>query len=161
MATNKPNYKLMLALIEEVFATKNDPNQIQVTPSQMKKLAKIHPDTLSEIANENGPLIWILVIPTTIRVMHDFLQGKITEKGILDETPISEKYQAIYLCSATALPETRCKGNTKALCIKAISSMMQSHPIEHLFVWPFTSVGMQLAQCIANHTQLKLHTKNA
>ena len=38
----KPNYNRMLSLIDEVFSTRNDAEQIQVTPHQMEKLNQIH-----------------------------------------------------------------------------------------------------------------------
>lgn len=56
MTLPKPNFQRMLNLIDEVFATRNDPDQLQVTPQQLKKLEQIHPSTLSELANEDGPL---------------------------------------------------------------------------------------------------------
>lgn len=149
----------MMSLIDEVFATRNDPDQIQVSSAQLKKLNKIHPSTLCEIADDNGPLIWVLLIPTTLKVMNDFIEGKITEKGILDNTSINEKYEAIYLCSATSLPEIRGKGKTKALCMSAITSIQNEHPIKHLFVWPFTKEGEALAKSIANASSLNLTVK--
>ena len=83
MSENQANYTRMFALIEETFATRNDPDQIQVTPEQMKKLEKLHPSTLTELADENGPVIWVLVIPTTTNVMNDFLSEKFPKKECL------------------------------------------------------------------------------
>lgn len=83
MPHSKPNFKLMMSLIDETFATRKDPGQIQVSQAQIKKLHAIHPATLSEFANDNGPLIWILIIPTRSAIMHEFLTGKITEKQLL------------------------------------------------------------------------------
>ena len=60
-----PNFNRMLQLIDEVFATRQDPNQLQVTQKEIKKLAKLHPATISELADESGPVIWVLLIPTT------------------------------------------------------------------------------------------------
>lgn len=149
----------MLDLIDEVFATRNDPNQIQVTPEQLKKLNLIHQSSLTELSNENGPLIWLLIIPTLKTVMDDFLIGNISEKEILDHTPVGVAYEAIYLCSVTTLKEERGKGKTKELCLTAINEIKKDHPIETLFVWPFTKEGEALANSIANASSLKLKTK--
>ncbi len=150
----------MLDLIDEVFSTRNDPDQIQVNQQQLKKLQAIHPATLTEFANEDGPLIWILIIPTTNSIMNDFLEGKISEKRLLEKTKEGDKYECIYLCSATTLPEFRGKGETKKLCIKAINSITEVHTIKTLFVWPFTKEGGVLAQKIANECDLELKVKS-
>ncbi len=159
MPYNKPNFKLMMQLIDETFATRKDPGQIQVSEAQMKKLQAIHPATLSEFADKDGPLIWILLIPTTKEIMNDFLSGKITETQLLEHTKPKERYDCIYLCSATTLPEMRNKGETKKLCIHAIEQIMKDHSINTLFVWPFTKEGEILAEAIVKKCELELLKK--
>lgn len=153
---SKSNYEQMFAIIEQVFSTRNDPNQIQVSPQQLKKLQAIHPATLTELADENGPLIWILVIPTTNKIMQEFLEGKISEKKMLDKTKVGAAYDCIYLCSATTLPQMRGKGESKKLAIQSIKVICKSHPIKTLFVWPFTKAGLGLAKAIASECKLQL-----
>ncbi len=148
-----------MKLIDEVFATRQDPGQLQVTSAQQKKLAKIHPATLSEYANEDGPLIWVLLIPTTEGVMQDFISAKITEKELLELTPVPGEYTCIYLCSVTTLPEMRGKGQTKELCLEAINSIRREYTISTLFVWPFTREGDALARSLARETGLELKEK--
>lgn len=156
MSKPLPNFSRMLSLIDEVFDTRKDPNQLQVNQQVMKKLEKIHLATLSEYADENGPVIWVLVIPTTTTVMNDFLSGKISEKDILAKTKLGKKYTCIYLCSATTLPEYRGKGESKKLCLQAINAICKDHPIETLFVWPFTKEGEKLAASLAKECKLPL-----
>jgi hypothetical protein len=155
----KPNFQKMLALIDETFATRNDPGQIQVNQAQMKKLQAIHPSTLSEIGNDEGPLIWVLLIPTTKTIMQEFLQNKISETQLLKKTKPGHSYDCIYLCSATTLPEARRKGQTKQLCIQAIQNICKDHPVNTLFVWPFTKEGENLAQKVANVLGMSLLRK--
>lgn len=159
MSHPKPNFNRMLQLIDEVFETREDPDQIQVSPQQLKKLEKIHPATLTEKSDENGPLIWILMIPTTKDIMTDFLEAKISEKELLERTKPGDSYDCIYLCSATTLPEIRGKGETKKLCIAGIQSIGKDHKIETLFVWPFTKEGEILAEAIAKECGLELRKK--
>jgi hypothetical protein len=151
----------MMTLIDQTFATRNDPGQIQVTQAQMKKLQSIHTATLSEFANEDGPLIWILLIPTTHKVMFDFLKGTISEAELLKQTRPKQNYDCIYLCSATTLPEMRHKGETKKLCLNAIREICKDHSIKTLFVWPFTKEGEKLAQSIAKECNMELMIKKA
>jgi hypothetical protein len=149
----------MLELIDETFATRQDPGQIQVTQAQIKKLQNIHEATLSEMADQDGPLIWVLLIPTTKLIMDDFLSGKISEAELLQKTKPQQNYDCIYLCSATTLPEARKKGDTKKLCIKAIKNISKDHPIKTLFVWPFSKEGEQLAEGIAKECGMELLVK--
>jgi len=149
----------MLALIDEIFATRNDPDQLQVNEKAMKKLNKIHEATLSEYSTEDGPAVWVLLIPTTTAIMNDFLSGKISEQGILDRTPLNAPYETIYLCSATALPEFRGKGITKKLCLDAIAGIRETNKIDSLFVWSFTKEGAELARKIAKECGVPLKEK--
>lgn len=146
----------MIQLIDDVFATRNDPDQLQVDQQQLKKLQEIHPATLTELADDNGPYTWVLVIPTTKAVMHEFLSRKISEKGLLDKTKPGDSYDCIYLCSATTLPEYRGKGETKKVCLSAIQRICKDHPVTTLFVWPFTKEGELLATSIAGICHLEL-----
>ena len=150
------NYERMFALIDETFATRNDPDQIQVTPEQHKKLQELHPSTLTELADENGPLIWVLIVPTTTAIMYDFLKKRISEKALLEETKVGDSFDCIYLCSITTLPEQRGKGETKKMCIDAIREVQKNHPIKKLFVWPFTKAGEGLAESVAKECKLEL-----
>ena len=152
------NYSRMLRLIDEVFATRSDPGQLQVTQEELKKLAMIHPATLTEKSDANGPLIWVLMIPTTKKIMDDFISGNITETELLERTIPGEAYNCIYLCSVTTLPEMRGKGETKALCVAALKSIMRDHAISTLFVWPFTKEGSSLAKSLAETCGLELKT---
>lgn len=153
------NFQRMLTLIGEVFDTRNDPDQLQVSQEDMKKLQQLHPSTLTELADENGPGIWILLIPTTTALMNDFLEGRISEQALLDKTPVGAKYQAIYLCSATALPEYRGKGSAKKLTLEAIRNIRKTNAITSLFVWPFTPEGNKLAEAIVKESGLPLLSK--
>lgn len=159
MLQPKPNFNRMLQLIDEVFATRNDPDQIQVNQKQLKKLETIHPDTLSELSDANGPLVWVLVIPTSTAIMNDFLSGGISEKQVLDKTEPGRAYDCLYLCSATTLPEARGKGLTKKVCVDAITSISQQHKIRTLFVWPFSPEGSALAKTLADELHLNLFIK--
>ena len=122
----------------------------------MKCLLEINPSTLSEKTDENGPIAWMLIIPTTKKIMDDFLTRKITEKEILDRTPLGEKYDTIYLCSALVLPEYRGRGLAKQMVLHEIQSILNQHPIQSLFVWSFSTEGKSLANWVANELNLPL-----
>jgi len=156
MPHSEPNYDRMMRIIDEVFATRNDPDQLQVTPAQLGKLQQIHPATLNELRDENGPLVWALLIPTTREVMMDFVESRISEKQLLEHTPLHVAYDCIYLCSVSTLPELRGQGKTKALCLEAIHAIRRDHPITTLFVWPFTREGNGLAEALASECGLEL-----
>jgi hypothetical protein len=161
MSHSKPNFTRMMQLIDKVFATRKDPDQLQVTQRQLKKLEQIHPACLSEKSDENGPLIWVLVIPTTKKVMDDFIAGSISENTLLERTNPGDTFESIYLCSATTLPEARGKGETKKLCLNAISDIAKEYPIKYLFVWPFTEEGDSLAESISKECKLQLIKKKS
>lgn len=148
------NFKRMIDLVNSVFDTRNDDNQIQVTTEERRLLEQIHPCTLLELTDDNGPILWVLLVPTTTAVMNDFLSGKITEKELLYQTPLNTQYDAVYLCSATVLPEYRRRGLAKKAIVDAVHTIQKEHPVKTLFSWPFTTDGVKLAEAIADELKL-------
>ena len=150
------NFERMMQLVTEFFDTKNDPEQISMTESDRKKLQDIHPATMSELTNEDGPLVWILIIPTTQATMERFIKGTITEKQLLQETQPGATYDAVYLCSASVLPEYRHKGLAKKVTVDAINKIRNGHPVRSLFYWPFSNEGRALGTAVALETGLPI-----
>jgi GNAT superfamily N-acetyltransferase len=150
------NLERMIRLAEEFFEMKNDPMQISVDEKTRKRLKKIHPNTMAEIRNKNGPIAWILVIPTTVALMQQFVAKTIHERDLLEKTPLRTKYDALYLCSALVLPEHRGKGIAKRLVTKAIRNIRKEHPIKYLFYWAFSKEGRNLARSAAKTFDLPL-----
>jgi GNAT superfamily N-acetyltransferase len=149
----KNNLERLIQLADEVFDMKNDPEQLNVDQEVIRRLSSMHPSTLSEQVEGNGPVAWVLVIPTTLELMNRFLDGKISEKELFNLTPLNE---ALYLCSALVLEEYRRKGITKRLVLSAFENISRDHPIKALFVWPFTEEGGVAAERIATLAGLPL-----
>jgi hypothetical protein len=149
----------MIQLVTEFFDVKNDPDQLNVTEDVMEKLNKIHPACMSEYNEGDGPIVWILLIPTTEDVMNRFLKREISETQLLDETKPGENYEAIYLCSASVLPEYRRKGLAKKVGGDAIHAIMKDHKIKALYYWSFSPEGQALAEKAAKEVNLPLYKR--
>jgi len=158
---SKNNLERMIKLAEEFFEAKSDPLQITVTEETMERLRRIHPATMTEKTDEDGPIAWMLLIPTTHEVMQKFISKKINEQQLLDATPLGANYDTIYLCSALVLPEHRRKGLARELVSKAISSIRKDHPIKYLFYWPFSNEGNGLAVAMAKKFKLPLYERKS
>ena len=150
------NFERMIQLAEEVFSAHNDPAQLDVDEEIMARLEQIHPATLSEYIEGDGPVVWILLIPTTIDLMNRFIKEEISETELLDQTPLSIKYEALYLCSALVLPEFRRKGLATKVGLEAIKQIRAGHPIKFLFTWSFSEEGSLLAKNAAQFLGLPL-----
>ncbi|MFH0989631.1 MAG: GNAT family N-acetyltransferase [bacterium] len=146
----------MIQLADEFFAAKHDPNQISVDETVVAHLQKIHPKTVSEEQDENGPIAWMLIIPTTYELMEQFIEGELSEQELLTKTPLNAKYDALYLCSALVLPEHRSKGLAKRMLSEAISAIKNDHPLRALFYWSFSFEGDRLVKSVAHATNLPL-----
>lgn len=154
------HFRRMVALADEFFETKNDPEQLDVNEEVIEQLLSIHPFTLSQHEVGDGPVCWILLIPSSLQTMNDFLSGKISEKNVLEQALQTKKPEAIYLCSALVLPEFRNQGIAKRLTLEAIKAMRDSFPITILYAWPFSEEGSKLSELISKETQLPLRLKN-
>jgi ribosomal protein S18 acetylase RimI-like enzyme len=150
------NFERMIQLAEDVFAVRNDPDQLDVNQDILDQLRRIHPATVSEFDDVHGPVAWVLLIPTTLGLMDQFLNHSISEKELYEQTPLDAAYEAIYLCSAMVLEEYRRKGIARQLTLKAIDSIRKDHPIKNLFVWSFTIEGDMTADTISQITSLPL-----
>jgi len=155
----KSNFERMLELAEEEFASKNDPNQLDVNEEVMEQLQRIHPESIAEYDNGHGPICWIIQIPTTRQLMEQFLANEISEKQLFELTPLNVPYQSVYLCSGMVLQEFRRKGIAKKLAFDALLKIRESHPIEALFVWAFTQDGDIASESLAKLSGLPLFKK--
>lgn len=155
------NLERLIKLANDVFDIKNDPDQLDVDQHVIERLHLIHPATVSEYNDRNGPLAWVLVIPTTTELMNRFLRCDISEKELFELTLPGQTYEAIYLCSALVLEEYRRKGITKQLAISAIESIRKTHPLKALFVWPFSNEGDLASEAIARKVTMPLFHRAA
>jgi len=153
------NYKRMIQLADEVFSSRTDPDQLNVNENVMDHLQLIHPDTIAEHDDGNGPICWILCIPTTLDLMTQFINKEISESELYELTPLNINYEAIYLCSALLLEEFRGKGIAQQLCVKAIENIKIDHPITALFFWSFSKEGEKLAEKVSGLLGLPLHKR--
>jgi len=153
------NYERIIQLSDEVFSSRIDPDQLNVNEIVMEHLQLIHPDTISEYDNGNGPVCWILCIPTTLDLMTQFINKKISERELYELTPLNIKYEAVYLCSALLLEEFRGKGIAQGLAVKAIESIQKDHPIKTLFLWAFSKEGERLAEKLSSLISLPLYKR--
>jgi len=92
------NFERLIKLADEVFAAKSDPSQLNVNQDVIERLLIIHPATVSEYRVEEGPAAWLLVIPTTLDLMNQFLAHDISEKELFDLTPLIQNM--MYFTSA-------------------------------------------------------------
>ncbi|HOY95391.1 MAG TPA: GNAT family N-acetyltransferase [Catalimonadaceae bacterium] len=150
------NFERMIALVNEVFATKNDPDQLDVNEEVMERLVQIHPSTICERDEGDGPVAWVLLIPTTRSLMDAFLSRSISEKELFGKTPVGGIYDALYLCSAIVLPEYRRKGIARELTLEAVADIRNEHPLTALFVWSFSKEGDLASEELSRITQLPL-----
>ena len=153
------NLQRMMSLAEEFFDVKNDPDQISVDEETRAKLLALHPNTMTEVRNEDGPIVWVLVIPTTTEVMGQFLARSINEQQLLQKTLPGDRYDAVYLCSALVLPEYRGKGMAKRSAVQSVREIQKQHPIKELFAWTFSPQGEGLAAAIARELGLPLRIR--
>lgn len=156
---SKTNFERLIELSDEVFSSRTDPDQLNVNENVMEHLQLIHPDTISEYDEGSGPVCWILLIPTTLDLMNQFINKEISERELYELTPLNIKYEAIYMCSALLLEEFRGKGIAQKLGIKAIENIMLDHSIKALFFWSFSIEGEKLAEKVSGLMNLPLYRR--
>ena len=152
----KTNLQRMLDLAEEVFHARHDPDQLDVNDQVIERLVRLHPNAVCEYDDGNGPVAWIILIPTTSALMHEFLNKSIGERELFERTPEGAVYDELYLCSAMVLEEYRRKGISRKLVLEAVENICRDHPIQSLFVWTFSEAGSAAAKSLSKETGLPL-----
>ncbi|MBL0132806.1 MAG: hypothetical protein IPP79_01725 [Chitinophagaceae bacterium] len=150
------NYERMIQLAESVFDTKSDPDQLDVDEKVIERLLRIHPSTVSEFDDGNGPVVWILVLPTTSVLMKLFLNKEISEKELFYTTPI----EAI-LMPSTYVPlwfwkNTEEKGLARKMTLEAVENIRKEHPIKTYLFGHLVKKEMALAERVAQLAELPL-----
>ncbi|MBC7381475.1 MAG: GNAT family N-acetyltransferase [Bacteroidia bacterium] len=151
----------MIRLASNIFNSHQDPMQLDVNDSVIERLLLLHPSCMQEHIDGDGPVIWVLLIPTTMELMKQFINSEISETALLDQTPLNIKYETLYLCSVMVLKEFRHQGLATNLTREAIKKIRADHPIQSLFVWPFTKEGNALAFKIAKEEKLPLFKRES
>ena len=150
------NFERMIQLADDVFATKQDPNQLDVDELVIERLLQIDPNSVREFDDGNGPVAWLILIPSTNELMQQFVKKEISEKELFLKTEIGENYESVYLCSGLVLPEYRRKGITKELAMNAMAEIRKRHEIKSLVAWPFTEEGNLASEDLARSLALPL-----
>ncbi|HUL43268.1 MAG TPA: hypothetical protein VLY03_02810 [Bacteroidota bacterium] len=150
----------MIQLVDEFFQMKNDPEQLSITPEIMDRLKRMHPSTMSERANDDGPVAWVLIFPTTHDLMKKFLEEQISEGILFEKTEPGITYDSIYLCSAIVLPEFRRTGLAENMTVEAVDNIRKDHPIRTLFYWAFSPEGDLLANAVGRKTSLPVYKRS-
>lgn len=155
----KSNFLRMIQLAESIFDAKQDERQIAFTEEDMAHMQSLHPRVMNEAKNENGPFCWVSIIPTSQVNMNGFLEDKLNENQLLQNTTIQTPFESIYLCSALTLPEFRRKNIAFEITLSAISEIRTQHSIQSLFAWSFSEEGKRLCEKIAAAAELTCYLK--
>lgn len=138
-----------LEITENFFETENDPNQIPINKDSEDKILSIHKDAIIVKNDENDePIAWCVIIPTSIDTMNKFLNKEITEKELMNIACIEKKFEALYLCSVFVIPEYRNKGYAKNLMTEGINKL-QGNNQTPLYYWAYSNEGKELVNSLS------------
>lgn len=154
------NFEIMMQIVNEVFHYDTDPHQLQVDEAVVEQLTALHPATCIELNDENGPIFWLILIPTSLATMQLFLKGEISEQTLYNYALTEKVYEALYLCSIALHPNYRNKGMATLETKQAILQLKSSWPINCLYYWPLSTEGDQLAQKLALEMGLPIYKKS-
>ena len=133
----------MLSVAENFFKTASDSSQIPINKESFYKIQRLHPKTLLYKTKNNKPISWIVILPTSKKLADEFLQGKISERELLDKSNPQKEYEALYLCAAFTIPKYRRKGYVIEMLNEAIGSIPHTDDIK-LFAWSYSQEGKSL-----------------
>ena len=147
-------------IAERIFGTQKDPEQIPITKESGEKLEALTPHWIKyKLDGQNNPIAWVMILPTSLELMTEFLEGRINERELLDLTKPQDTYEALYLCAAITVPEYRRRGYAVELLIEGINSIPHDRNVK-LFAWPHSSEGEGLIEKIEKLLNTKVLIRN-
>lgn len=146
-------------IAEEFYGTETHPDQIPITTESAAKLDSISDLWFNcELDDQGEPISWIVVIPTSIRIMNDFVSGTITERQLFDATTPATAQEALYLCSVFTLPDYRRQGLAEKLMVQTIKEFELTGKKE-LFVWIYSPEGKQMVETLQKKYDRFIHIR--
>jgi GNAT superfamily N-acetyltransferase len=146
---NKDSFEKIKKISEEFFGTKSDPEQIEINQENADELYKLHSGTIIYKFNEKDePIAWVTTIPTSIHVMNDFLDKKISERELMGLALKEKSFEALYLCGVFVLPEYRNMGYGKSMLLQGIEKVSQDKDIP-LYCWNYSEEGRMLIKSLS------------
>lgn len=156
---NEDVFKKVLRISEEFFGSATDPEQMPINQSSADKLHSIHADTVVyKFDEENNPIGWVVIVPTSVETMRKFLTKEITERELLDIAVEEKKFEAIYLCGAFVLPEYRRKGYAIELLKEAVRKISDGKHLP-LYAWVYSPEGEKLVNVLSKNLHQQIPSR--
>ena len=141
--------KKQMEIAEQLFGTKEDPEQIPINQETIDKLDTLCEGWLqTEFDNNGEPIAWVVAMPTQRELAERFLRKEINERELLEATQPQKMYDSVYLVSAVTVLEHQRKG----LAVRLLKRAIEKVPISEnafLFAWPWNDSGRGLVERLA------------
>ncbi len=134
-------------ITEKYFGTQNDPDQIPINRDSLEKFYALSSYCLNCAYEGDKPVSWTVSIPTSLKLMNDFLEQRITEKELFNQTQTGDN-EALYICSAFTVPEFRGKGIAKVLLTEQTQAFLSDNPNMEVFTWIWSNEGDKLVKSL-------------
>ncbi|GEM_PF-6973530 len=154
---NKTTYnqtqKIYLKYFKEIYYS--------MSLAETNLIATKYPKSIAIIYDSKKVIGSIELIPTNKKIMNKFLALKIGEQELFTGSMKLEKNEinSLYICFAVIEKKYRHKGIILKSIIYSINHILKTYEINHLFVWPYSEEGLNLAKKIAKHFNKKLYIR--
>jgi hypothetical protein len=150
----------ILSMGAQVFESFGDvDDQIPASVEAYEKHISLHPKSFICKLDDSGELIgWAVAVPTSKLLAQKFLDGRITEKELFDETEPSDQYEALYLCFAFVIHKERKKHHARDMFLEILQSVPLSDDAT-IFTWPVSEDGEKFTKKFALEIDLPIHIR--
>jgi len=145
----------MNKIAENFFGTNDNSEQIPINNESFEKLQKLHSETFAYKLEDGEPISWAVILPTSNDLADKFLNGKITERNLLDLSKSRNSYDALYLCAVFTVPEYRHNGYALEMLKQGIENIPHSKNAK-LFAWPYSAEGNILIKKLEKELNLPI-----
>jgi hypothetical protein len=146
----------MMELAEDVFDARNDPEQLDVNEEVIKRFQLIHPASVSEYNEGDGPIAWVLLLPTTLVLMNQFLERRSTKKNCFTRHPCTFLTKRFTCVPPWCSMNIAGRALLNAWLWMLLTGSGKDHTITCLFYWSFTEEGDFAAKSLAKACELPL-----
>ncbi len=102
------------------------------------------------------PIAWSIVLPTSRGSKTKFLNREITENQLFEDSINNQSFESLYIFAAIVLPNYRKRGFAKELARYQINYFKSTYKITDYFAWIFSPEGEKLIKSLESHNSIKI-----
>jgi len=139
----------------ELFGPGGD-SMVEPNLENAEKLISLEKNNLICFKENNQPISWALVLPTSREKAERFLKKEITELELFNRSVEKPLFESLYLFSVVTLPDYRKRGLSSRLVKYQIEYFRNKYKIKDFYAWALNPEGKSLIESLKKNVEPRI-----